>query len=118
MPCPDFGTSFDELESSGFTIHDANYSGDAFGCWSLEFSRKGLRRHILAWDGKERWLTLSRQRPERERTGVVPPERLRNMNYVDGVLAYHDNERAAWQEFWVGREEADWSVKRALVELT
>lgn len=87
MPSPDFRSSLDELESRHFTIHQASYSPDTFGCWSVEFSRKGLRRHILAWDGKGRELTLSRQRPEGERAGVVPPEQLRKMNYVDGVHA-------------------------------
>ena len=117
MRFPDFTRTIEDLKSKGFTIHKAEYWGDVFGNWSIEFSSKTVRRHCLIWDGKERWFTLQNERPERERTVRISPEQLRQMSYEDGVIAYYDREADAWQEQWVGPEEADWSLERVLKEL-
>ena len=117
MTFPDFGRSFEGLKSKGFTIHSAEYSGDAFGSWAIEFSSKAVRRHRLVWDGHERWLTLQGERPEGERTVRVAPEQLRRMSYEDGVIAYCGSKADAWEDRWVGYDETDRSLERALKEL-
>ena len=117
MTIPDFPRTIEDLKSKGFTIHAAEFSGDAFGNWVIEFSSKSVRRHCLIWNGKEPYLALRHKRSERKRTSRISPEQLRQMNYEDGVVAYHHSVADAWEEHWLGREEADWTLDRALKEL-
>lgn len=117
MKFPDFSIYFEGLKSKGFTIQHAVY-WDSFGSWSIEFSSDRNRRHRLIWDGKERWLTLQCERPESERTHSVAPEKLRRMNYIDGVQARTWSEEDAWKDEWTGREQSEQTLEHALKALS
>lgn len=117
MTLDDFVRSCESLAERGFTVEKAEYWGEAFGSWSIRFSSKSIPPHVLNWDGRDRWLILQSARPENERTIHVAPENLRRMSYEDGVIAYAQREADAWQDKWIGRDEAEQSLDRALQEL-
>lgn len=116
MLFPKFALCFDELKSKGFTIQHAEY-WDAFGSWLIEFSSKTTRPHRLVWDGHERWLVLQCERPQSEQKPPISPEALRQMSYEDGVIAQVSRKENAWKDKWIGHEEAEWSVDRAMEHL-
>jgi hypothetical protein len=117
MRFPDFACYFQDLKSAGFTILHARYT-DCFGSWSIEFSSERHLQHRLIWDGRDRWLTLQSERPESERTHLISPEKLRKMNYMDGVTAKSWSDEDAWQVKWIGREEAEQTFEQVLKELS
>ena len=117
MTLDDFARSCEGLADRGFTVEKADYWHKAFGSWSIQFSSKSVPPHLLSWDGRDRWLILRSARPEEERTVRVAPEELRRMSYEDGVTTYAQREAEAWQDKWIGRDEADQSLDRALEEL-
>ena len=117
MTLDDFAHSCVALTDRGFIVENADYWHAAFGSWSIQFSSKKVRPHLLTWDGKDRWLILRCERLENERTIRVTPEALRSMSYEDGVTTYAQREADAWQDKWIGREEADQSLDRALEHL-
>ncbi len=103
MTFNDFTRACEALAERGFTVEKAEYSHDAFGSWSVQFSSKRVPRHLLTWDGRDRWLILQCERPEDERTIRVTPEELRRMSYEDGATACAQREADAWQDKWIGR---------------
>lgn len=61
MTLEDFAESCRKLTQAGFDVRHAEYHGQVFGNWLIEFTRKGIPLHCLVWDGKERWLLLQSQ---------------------------------------------------------
>jgi hypothetical protein len=117
MTLNDFAQSCETLAQRGFTVERAEYWNEAFGSWSIQFSSKSVPQHLLSWDGRDRWLILQCERPEDERTIRVSPEELRRMSYEVGATTYAQREADAWQDKWIGRDEADQSLDQALKEL-
>lgn len=118
MTLNDFARSCEALPEQGFTVEKAEYWDEAFGSWSIQFSSENVPPHLLTWDGRDRWLILQCQRPEKERTIRVTSEELRRMSYEDGATIHSQREADAWQDKWIGRDEADQSLGRALEQLT
>ena len=117
MALPQFVSFCEGLAARGFTVQRAEYWNDVFGSWTIEFSSPNVVQHRLSWDGRDRWLYLERERPENERKPAISSEQLRKMSYEDGVSALHSRQEDAWQDKWIGRDEADQSLDRALEEL-
>ena len=117
MTLDDFARSCESLTARGFDVEKAEYWGNAFGNWSIQFSTASDPPHRLIWDGRDRWLILERERPKNERTVLVTSEELQQMSYVDGATKYAQREADAWQDLWIGRNVAEQSLERALEEL-
>jgi len=117
MTLHDFTRFCESLEARGFTVRKAEYWGDVFGNWVIEFSSKVIRPHRLSWDGRDRWLILQNERPEHEQTDRISFEELRRMNYEDGVMAYARRQSGEWQDKWVSKVEAEQSLESALAQL-
>jgi hypothetical protein len=117
MTLNDFARSCEALAERGFTVEKAEYCDEAFGSWSIQFSLEDVPPHLLTWDGRDGWLILQCQRPENERTIRVTPEELRRMSYEDGATTHAQREADAWQDKWIGRDEADQSLDHALEQL-
>jgi hypothetical protein len=49
------------LAAAGFLPVTSVFQGEIFGSWHLVVER-GRRRFRIAWDGKDRWLTIERGR--------------------------------------------------------
>jgi hypothetical protein len=117
MNLHDFVRFCESLTAKGYTVRAAEYWGYAFGSWVIEFSSDGARPHRLAWDGRDRWLALQTERPERERQPPIAPEVLRQMSYEDGTMAQLRRKEDAWRDAWIGRDVAEQSLDRALEHL-
>lgn len=113
----DFAHFFEKLAVRGFTIRKAEYWNEAFGSWVIEFSSREVAPHRLSWDGRDRWLYLQCERPQSERKPSIPPDKLRTMSYEDGVFAKHSRDVDAWKDKWIGEDEREHSLDRALEHL-
>lgn len=117
MTLNDFARSCETLAERGFTVEKAEYSHQAFGSWSIQFSSNSIPPHLLIWDGRDQWLILQSERLENERTIRVTPEELRRMSYEDGTTTYAQRKAEAWKDKWIGRQATEQSLDRALKEL-
>jgi len=117
MSLRDFTSYCADLTAHEFTVHDAQYSGDAFGSWAIDFSSQHVSLHRLTWDGRDRWPILQEQRPNSERNERVTIEDIRRMNYVDGVVAKSHLDSNKWKDRWIGKGEAEQTLERVLQEL-
>lgn len=88
MTLEDFARACRDLERAGFTVRSAEYHGQVFGNWAIEFARRRLAPHCLLWDGKESWLLLQSQG-------------------ADGK----------WEDRWLAREPQHQSVESAMARI-
>ncbi len=105
------------LAERDFTIHTAEYAGDTFGNWFIVFSTKGVPKHRVTWDARDRWLILQLERPEGERTVRIKPAELQKMSYLDGMTARSQLVAEAWKDKWVGRDEVEQTLDQMLHHL-
>ncbi len=84
----DFRYWEEAFRSAGFTVEASRYYNEAFGSWVIELSREGLPRQRVAWDGRDKWLS---------------------------VEAWASS--GSWMDKWVGRKKSEQTVAATIEQL-